>query len=123
MTDQPSQLTNAANNTDLELWRTTPDDYYSKHKLFLTENGMLGLCEHGHCISMPPEDWFKLANNRDSTVLIRELVDAIIDLADLDQKEAVRNMRRVLGKAHPYLTPELQRELATIAPQPNSTRQ
>jgi len=53
-----------AQNTDKELWRTTESDYYSKHKLYVTKSGGLTLCEAGHCITLPPEDWFRLANTR-----------------------------------------------------------
>lgn len=51
-------------NTDKELWSTVEGDYYSKHKLYLTERGGLTLCEGGTCITLPPEDWFRLANQR-----------------------------------------------------------
>ncbi len=54
----------ACQNTDKELWRTVEGDYYSKHKLYLTEGGGLTLCEGGTCITLPPEDWFRLAGNR-----------------------------------------------------------
>lgn len=50
-----------AQNTDKELWRTVEGDYYSKHKLYLTESGGLTLCEVGTCVTLPPEEWFKLA--------------------------------------------------------------
>jgi hypothetical protein len=53
-----------AQNTDKELWRTTEGDYYSKHKLYVTKSGGLTLCEVGHCITMPPGEWFKLASTR-----------------------------------------------------------
>lgn len=54
-------------STDKELWRTVEGDYYSKHKLYLTESGGLTLCQGGTCITLPPEDWFKLANQRFKT--------------------------------------------------------
>jgi hypothetical protein len=63
-----SDNTQAAANTDKELWRTVEGDYYSKHKLYLTESGGLTLCEGGTCITLPPEDWFKLAGKRFQTV-------------------------------------------------------
>lgn len=59
--------TKACQNTDKELWRTVEGDYYSKHKLYLTDRDSLMLCQGGTCITLPPEDWFNLANLRFKT--------------------------------------------------------
>lgn len=50
-----------AENTDKEIWRTTPDDYYSKHSLYITEQGALTICEDGKCVTRPLEDWHQSA--------------------------------------------------------------
>lgn len=73
-----------ANNTDKELWCTVEGDYYSKHKLYVTEKGWLTLCEVGHCVSMPPDQWFALATTRttkhpDVEAVARAIRDAIRD--------------------------------------------
>ena len=76
----------ACQNTDKELWRskTEPgvDDYYAKHNLFVTENGAIGLCEVGHCIVMPPEQWFKLANTRAPSVDMEKVIAELGQLGD-----------------------------------------
>lgn len=55
MSDKPMQ------NTDRELWCTTEGDYYSKHKIYISESGnALTICEGGSCITRTVETWFAL---------------------------------------------------------------
>lgn len=51
---------NARENTDRELWRTTEGDYYSKHKIYISENGgALTICEDGFCVTRHVAAWFE----------------------------------------------------------------
>ena len=50
----------AALNTDRDLWREPPGDYYA-NRIFLTEAGGIGLDVGGHCIVKTIAAWFKLA--------------------------------------------------------------
>jgi len=47
-------------NTDRELWRERPGDYYSD-SLFVTESGMIGMNVGGRVIVMPLQQWHRLA--------------------------------------------------------------
>lgn len=50
----------AYKNTDKELWRETPDDYYAP-SIFVTDGGSIGINVGGLCIVKPVRDWHLLA--------------------------------------------------------------
>ena len=50
----------AAKNTDREIWREHPDDYYAD-SIHVTEGGGIGLDCGGHVIVMPIRKWHALA--------------------------------------------------------------
>jgi hypothetical protein len=56
MTDQV-----AKQNTDRELWRERPDDYYAA-SLHVTEGGGIGMNVGGHVIVKPIRDWHALVS-------------------------------------------------------------
>lgn len=47
-------------NTDIELWRETRDDYYAP-SIFVTQEGSIGINVGGLCIVKPVRDWHLLA--------------------------------------------------------------
>jgi hypothetical protein len=47
-------------NTDKELWREIPNDYYSP-SIFVTEQNSIGINVGGWVYVKPVEDWHKLA--------------------------------------------------------------
>lgn len=47
-------------NTDRDIWRAAPGDYYAD-RIFVTEGEGIGLDVGGHCIVKPIREWFKLA--------------------------------------------------------------
>ena len=49
-----------AKNTDRELWRERPEDYYAP-SIFVTEGGGIGINVDGHVIVKPVRDWHRLA--------------------------------------------------------------
>ena len=51
-------MDNAAINTDRELWREVPDDYYSP-SVFVTENGSIGINVGGNCLTAYVREWHK----------------------------------------------------------------
>ena len=53
-------MNDTAANTDRELWREKPGDYYSPH-LWVTEGGGIGMDVGGCCIVMPIHKWHALA--------------------------------------------------------------
>lgn len=75
MTDKQTQ--GQSQNTDRELWRTAKNDYYSKHEIFVTKDGAIGFCQNGHCITMPPEKWFALAQPDAALAQKVAILDAI----------------------------------------------
>jgi len=65
MTDAPEtdiEKYLAQNNTDRELWRERPDDYYAP-SLFVTEYGGIGMNVGGCVIVMSIEAWHALARS------------------------------------------------------------
>jgi len=50
----------AAKNTDRELWREPPGDYYA-NRIFVTEGGGIGIDVGGFVIVKPLADWHALA--------------------------------------------------------------
>jgi hypothetical protein len=47
-------------NTDKELWRETPNDYYSP-SIFVTEQNSIGINVGGMVYVKPVEEWHRLA--------------------------------------------------------------
>jgi hypothetical protein len=47
---------NSVANTDKEIWRRTPDDYYSP-SIHVTENGDIGINVHGWVLVASVEKW------------------------------------------------------------------
>ena len=48
-------------NTDKEIWRERPGDYYSP-SIHVTEHGGIGINFHGHVIVAPVKTWYELGN-------------------------------------------------------------
>jgi len=44
-------------NTDIEIWRKIPDDYYSP-AIYVTEQGDIGIKVGGYVLVAPIEKWF-----------------------------------------------------------------
>lgn len=53
-------MSDAAQNTDFEIWRRKPGDYYSP-SIHVTAEGGIGMDVGGTVIVMDIEDWFRLA--------------------------------------------------------------
>ena len=53
----------AAQNTDFEIWRERPGDYYSD-SVHVTKGGGIGINCGGYVIVKPLRDWFSLAAPR-----------------------------------------------------------
>ncbi len=51
-------------NTDRELYREIPEDYYSP-SMHVTNSGSIGINIGGHMIVMPLREWHKLAMERE----------------------------------------------------------
>ena len=49
-----------AENTDREIWRERPGDYYSD-RIFVTRSGMIGIDCGGHVFVMPVRKWWESA--------------------------------------------------------------
>lgn len=64
-------------NTDRELWRERPGDFYAD-SLFVTESGGIGMNVGGHCIVKPIRDWHKLAHSECAEPGIREQVIKVL---------------------------------------------
>lgn len=47
----------AGKNTDIEIWRKVPLDYYSP-SIRVTENGDIRICLGGYVLTAPVERWF-----------------------------------------------------------------
>jgi hypothetical protein len=45
-------------NTDKEIWRKIPDDYYSP-SMYVTEHGDIGINVGGHVLVAPIEQWHR----------------------------------------------------------------
>lgn len=59
----------AAQNTDRELWRETPGDYYSP-RLHVTVDGGIGMDVGGLVIVLPIRKWHALAKEKIDIVTI-----------------------------------------------------
>jgi hypothetical protein len=51
-----------AENTDRELWRERPGDYYSD-RIFVTRSGSIGIDCGGYVIMLPVRKWFELGKS------------------------------------------------------------
>jgi len=51
-------MKNAVKNTDREIWRLKPDDYYSP-SIHVTENNDIGIKVGGYVLVAPVKEWFK----------------------------------------------------------------
>lgn len=49
----------SAQNTDKEIWRKIPDDYYSP-SIYVTQSGQIGMNVGGHVIIASVEEWHKI---------------------------------------------------------------
>lgn len=49
-----------AQNTDRELWREREGDFYSD-RIFVTQNGAIGMDVGGRVITMPIRQWHEMA--------------------------------------------------------------
>ena len=52
-------MEHSCENTDIEIWRKVPGDYYSNSIHVTKENG-IGINCHGHVIVLPLEKWHEL---------------------------------------------------------------
>ena len=94
MDDQPCK------NTDVEIWREAPGDYYSP-SIFVTEQGGIGINVGGLCIVKPVRDWHLLA--AESIMIERShskyLATCIAHLLDVTDTAAVEALLRALREA------------------------
>lgn len=51
---------NACKNTDREIWRETPDDYYAP-SIHVTQGGSIGINVGGLVVVMDVRDWHRIA--------------------------------------------------------------
>ncbi len=59
-------IDSAAKNTDREIWRRIPGDYYSP-SIFVTEKGGIGINIGGHVIVAPIERWHEALRYKDAS--------------------------------------------------------
>ncbi len=69
------ELTGPVLNTDREIWRERPDDFYAD-SIFVTEGGGIGIRCGGLCIVKPVREWHKLATENNSEAIQRVRRDA-----------------------------------------------
>jgi len=55
---EPNKERMAGVNTDKEIWRKIPDDYYSP-SIHVTEHGDIGINIGGHVLVASVEEWFR----------------------------------------------------------------
>jgi hypothetical protein len=73
-------------NTDIELWRERPGDYYSD-SVFLTKGGGIGINCAGNVIVRTPRNWQALVREN---ARMREVIDNIRRIMD----ETLRDMEK-----------------------------
>ena len=56
----PREMSIAAQNTDVEIWRAHPGDYYAD-SAFVTKDGAIGINAGGFVAVRRPEAWLDLA--------------------------------------------------------------
>jgi hypothetical protein len=69
MTDS-AEVPAAAQNTDREIWRERPGDYYAD-SIFVTEGGAIGINCGGHVEVLPVREWQRLAAGPPTTLEAR----------------------------------------------------
>ncbi|MAN86398.1 MAG: hypothetical protein CL555_05910 [Algoriphagus sp.] len=67
-------VTQAAENTDREIWREREGDYYAD-SIHVTQQGRIGINCGGHVIQMPVRDWHRLASTTAQSEAVQKLVD------------------------------------------------
>jgi hypothetical protein len=83
-------MTECTKNTDKEIWRAIPGDYYSD-SIHITENGMIGINCGGHVIVSSIRDWHnaldyvdkiekELAEMANKNKLLEETMEVIMSL-------------------------------------------
>ena len=65
-------------NTDTEIWRKIPGDYYSP-SILVTDNGAIGISAHGMTYVRTIERWHKLAR-------IGALIEEILKIENTDEE-------------------------------------
>lgn len=86
----------SANNTDVELWRTTEGDYYSRNKIYATETGGITICDGGFCTTMPAYEWWALANPGGKDSIVKRL-HATTEAPRVDEREAFEREAKAVG--------------------------
>ena len=74
-------------NTDRDLWREPPGDYYAD-RVFLTEGGGIGMDRGGHCRVLSIKEWFRAQKERDELLLLfynAMNIGAMQDFPTIDQ--------------------------------------
>lgn len=70
-------------NTDKELWRETPYDYYSP-SIFVTEHNKIGINVGGMVYVKSVEDWHRMTREIEQlkamNVKLREIIEKSIDM-------------------------------------------
>lgn len=61
-------MENTASNTDKEIWRKVPDDYYSP-RIFVTKEGAIGIAVGGFVVVGEVEWWHRLGQSERGFVL------------------------------------------------------
>ena len=79
----------AFKNTDRELWRKVPGDYYSP-RIFITQGEGIGIEVGGYCLVFPVEGWHCLGKDIEGlrakvSAFERALADAHERIAELEQ--------------------------------------
>jgi hypothetical protein len=86
-------------NTDKEIWREKPNDYYSPY-IFVTEQNSIGISVGGWVYVKPVEDWHKLAEPA-KTLTDEEIIEVWSVLEDTNSAEHDAKVfaRAILKKA------------------------
>lgn len=87
----------AFQNTDREVWRETPGDFYS-NSVHLTATGGLGINVGGTVYVKPPAEWHRLASGARSTALVAlapEVDDALREVGKWLNEQPNRPIDRV----------------------------
>lgn len=95
--------TNSGTNTDKELFREVPGDYYSDSLFYVSISGKIGLIHKGRCREMPIRDWLCMAETFIS--LCR-----IITQRGITDTEVACSVRRALAETVIYCKKDLPNE-------------
>jgi hypothetical protein len=89
-------------NTDREIWRQTPDDYYSP-SIHVTAAGSIGMNVGGKVIVLPAQSWHTIADGAmDLTEKFKNLKQTVVEF-----RSAMFDIIRRIG---PAASPEWIRE-------------